>query len=132
MRPRANSLSMPITTRSGFMKSSMAAPSLRNSGLEHMWKGTFACRLIAAATLSAVPTGTVDFVTTTTSRVAHLPICSATARTCRRSAEPSSSGGVPTAMNTMSASRIAPATSVVKLRRPAVWLRSTYSSRPGS
>jgi hypothetical protein len=33
---RAWSLSTPITTRSGFMKSSIAAPSFRNSGLLHM------------------------------------------------------------------------------------------------
>jgi hypothetical protein len=32
---RASSESTPIMTRSGFMKSSTAAPSLRNSGLEH-------------------------------------------------------------------------------------------------
>ena len=31
---RARSVSAPMTTRSGFMKSSIAAPSLRNSGLE--------------------------------------------------------------------------------------------------
>ena len=52
----------------------------------------------AAATLAAVPTGTVDFVTTTSSRVMCRPIWSATPSTWRRSAEPSSSGGVPTAM----------------------------------
>ena len=43
MRSCANPLSTPMTTRSGFMKSSTAAPSFRNSGFEHMWNGTFAC-----------------------------------------------------------------------------------------
>ena len=35
-------MSTPSTTRSGFMKSSTAAPSFRNSGLLHMWNGSFA------------------------------------------------------------------------------------------
>ena len=72
-----------------------------------MWKGSFACLLTAAATFAAVPTGTVDLVTITSSRFMCWPICSATASTWRRSAEPSSSGGVPTAMNTTSAVEIA-------------------------
>ena len=50
-------------------------------------------------TLSAVPTGTVDLSTTMRYSVMCRPIVSATASTCDRSAEPSSSGGVPTAMN---------------------------------
>ncbi len=114
------------------MKSSTAAPSLRNSGLLHMWKGKRAFFAIVAATFSAVPTGTVDFVTTTSSRAMCSPIISATLSTCRRSAEPSSSGGVPTAMNTTSARSIAPATSVVKVSRRWAWFRSTSSSSPGS
>ena len=107
------------------MKSSIAAPSLRNSGLEHMWKGWAMRGRMTAATFSAVPTGTVDFVITTSSRVACVPIAAATSRTCVRSAEPSSSGGVPTAMKTTSALAIAAAMSVVKRRRPAAWLRAT-------
>jgi hypothetical protein len=60
---------MPMTTRSGFMKSVIAAPSLRNSGLETTSYSTRAPRSrkvcsICARTLSAVPTGTVDLVTT--------------------------------------------------------------------
>ena len=35
----ASSESTPTTTRSGFMKSSTAAPSLRNSGFEQTWNG---------------------------------------------------------------------------------------------
>ena len=110
----------------------MAAPSLRNSGLEQTWNGNFACTATAARTLSAVPTGTVDLVTTTVSRAMCLPIVLATASTCLRSAEPSSSGGVPTAMNTTSAEATAAAMSVVNCSRPAAWLRSTSVSSPGS
>ncbi len=62
-------LSVPTTTRSGFMKSAMAAPSLRNSGFETTSNSTAAPRFARAAvtsalTLSAVPTGTVDLVIT--------------------------------------------------------------------
>ena len=45
---------------------------------------------------------------------------------------PSAAGGVPTAMNTTSASLKAPATSVVKRMRPAFLFRSMRSSSPGS
>ena len=63
-------LSVPTTTRSGFMKSSIAAPSLRNSGFETTSNSMFAPRALSvssirARTLSPVPTGTVDLVTTT-------------------------------------------------------------------
>ena len=61
-----------MTTRSGFMKSSIAAPSFRNSGLEQTKKGDSRLARIAARTRSAVPTGTVDFVMTTFGRV-HVP-----------------------------------------------------------
>ena len=46
------------------MKSSIAAPSLRNSGLEQTAKSIVVSALTAARTFSAVPTGTVDLVTT--------------------------------------------------------------------
>ena len=61
----------PITMRSGRMKSSTAAPSFRNSGLLTTEKPrSLRPRLsssswMAALTLSAVPTGTVDLSTTT-------------------------------------------------------------------
>src|SRR4051812_42731319 len=63
----ARSSSAPTTTRSGRMKSSTAAPSLRNSGLETTEKSTRAPRRfnsssMARRILSAVPTGTVDLV----------------------------------------------------------------------
>ena len=56
--------STPITTRSGFMKSSTAAPSLRNSGLEHTWNFSDVHSAIVRRTFSAVPTGTVLLVIT--------------------------------------------------------------------
>ena len=57
-------------TRSGRMKSSTAAPSLRNSGLETTLNGMSRPRSAstsstAARTRSAVPTGTVDLLTIT-------------------------------------------------------------------
>ncbi len=63
--------SLPTTMRSGRMKSSMAAPSFRNSGLLTTENDSVLPRLsssswMAARTLSAVPTGTVDLSTTTT------------------------------------------------------------------
>ncbi len=57
---------VPTTTRSGRMKSSMAAPSRRNSGLEATSNALpGAAAAIVARTFALVPTGTVDFVTTT-------------------------------------------------------------------
>ena len=90
-----------------------------------MWNGKVACCPTAPATFAAVPTGTVDLVTITSSRRMCRPICSATASTCRRSAEPSSSGGVPTAMKITSADCTAAGMSVVKVSRCCFWFRST-------
>ena len=53
---------MPIIILSGFSKSKIADPSLKNSGFETTSKlidGLF--KLIISSTLSHVPTGTVDF-----------------------------------------------------------------------
>ena len=63
---RARSSSTPMTMRSGRLKSSIAAPSRRNSGLETTAKSASgrASRMMRS-TSSPVPTGTVDFVTTT-------------------------------------------------------------------
>ena len=60
------------------------------------------------------------------------PIVRATAITWRRSAEPSSSGGVPTAMIWNSPWATAAFASVEKLRRPFLRLRAISSLRPGS
>jgi len=125
--------------RSGRVKSSTAAPSFRNSGLETTEKGGAALRKrtsnsawMVAVTLSAVPTGTVDLSTTTLLSVMWRPMLRAAASTYCRSALPSSSGGVPTAMNyTLPCATLA-ATSVEKVRRPASTFRSITSFRPGS
>ncbi len=63
---RARSSSRPTTTRSGRLKSSIAAPSRRNSGLETTATSASgrSARMIASIS-SPVPTGTVDLVTTT-------------------------------------------------------------------
>jgi hypothetical protein len=63
---RARSSSTPITTRSGWRKSRMATPSRRNSGLDATEKLPRR-RTVAMifSTASPVPTGTVDFTTTT-------------------------------------------------------------------
>ncbi len=61
-----------MTMRSGRMQSATAAPSFRNSGFETTSKARSPSAPRAASpsasfarTLSAVPTGTVDLVTTT-------------------------------------------------------------------
>ena len=133
----ASALSAPTTIRSGRMQSATASPSLRNSGLDTTSNPTCASRAassaaIAARTRSAVPTGTVDLSTTTSGCCRCRPMVRATASTYCRSALPSSSGGVPTAMNTTSAWAIASAASVVKCRRPEAWLALTIGSNPGS
>ena len=63
---RARSFSTPNTTRSGLMKSVIAAPSRKNSGLEATSKSAagFASAMMRF-TFLAVPTGTVDLSTTT-------------------------------------------------------------------
>ena len=63
---RARSSSMPTTTRSGRLKSLMAAPSRRNSGLDTTANSASGrvSRMIFSIS-SPVPTGTVDLVTMT-------------------------------------------------------------------
>ena len=77
---------VPMTTRSGFMKSEMASPSFRNSGLETTSKSKFLPRaasssVMMARTRSAVPTGTVDLSTTMRSFSMVRPISRATCST---------------------------------------------------
>ena len=132
-RPRA--ARTPTTTRSGFMKSSIAAPSLRNSGLlatSHVAAGQL---LAAGAQISAlVPTGTVLLMTTMASgaqvrgdRVDRRPTA------LDRSAAPSSPCGVPTARKTSSAvgdrrGQVGGERAAARPRRCA----ATSSARPGS
>ncbi len=77
-----------------------------------------ASRRPSALTLSEVPTGTVDLVMTTLYSAMCSPIVRATASTWRRSAEPSSSGGVPTAIIWNRPCATAALASVVKVSRP--------------
>ena len=62
---RARGSSAPMTTRSGRMKSSIAAPCLRNSGLLTTLNGCVVSRRMTSRSLAAVPTGTVLFPTIT-------------------------------------------------------------------
>ena len=133
----ARSLSTPITMRSGDMKSLTAAPSFRNSGFEATSNSIFLPRFansssITALTFADVPTGTVDLVTSMVYFSMFCPNVLATDSTYFKSAEPSSSGGVPTAENTTSTSFRHDFRSVVKCNRPTLQLRLTISSRPGS
>jgi len=137
MSVRARSLSTPTTTRSGDMKSLMAAPSLRNSGFEATSNSTSQPRRpsssrMTALILRAVPTGTVLLVTSSVYLRMLRPKVRATSSTYLRSAEPSSSGGVPTAEKTTSTWSRHEQRSVVKCSRPAPTLRATSSSSPGS
>ncbi len=65
MMPAERSSSAPMTTRSGFMKSSIAAPCFRNSGLLTTLKGWVVSLAMVARTFWAVPTGTVLLSTIT-------------------------------------------------------------------
>ena len=126
------SSSTPTTTRSGFRKSSTAAPCLRNSGLLTTLKGWRVSCWMTARTLAAVPTGTVLLSTMTLYPFIACAISRATASTCVRSADPSSCCGVPTAMNTMLAARTDFGRSFVNSSRFSARLRRTISSSPGS
>ncbi|MCY1558241.1 hypothetical protein D9M68_951590 [compost metagenome] len=61
----ARSELVPTTTLSGFIKSSTATPSRKNSGLDTTSNAVFALAAILACTFSAVPTGTVLLSTIT-------------------------------------------------------------------
>ena len=87
---------------------------------------------IAAATLRAVPHGTVLLSTITLKPSIVLPIALATARTAEWSDDPSSPGGVPTAMKRTSDALTDSARSVENVSRSSATLRLTSSSRPGS
>src|ERR1700748_1642103 len=78
-----------MTTRSGRMKSPMALPSRRNSGLEATSKSrSRRVALMISAMRRLVPTGTVDLVTITAYPDSACATCSAAATTYVRSAWP--------------------------------------------
>ena len=109
----------PTTTLSGVIKSFIAAPSFKNSGLDTTSNNRFDFLIFNSdsttfLTLSAVPTGTVDLFTKMISFCIFSPISFATDRTYFKSAEPSSPIGVPTAIKTISASFIPDSKSLVK------------------
>jgi len=86
------------------------------------------------STSSQVPTGTVDFTATTVKPLTAAAMSRAAWRTYWRSARPPSPsvGGVPTAMNTTSASRTADVESSVNASRPAPALAAISACSPGS
>ena len=91
----ACSLSEPMTTLLGRMKSSMADPSRRNSGFETTSKVLAVpadCSIIFLI-LAPVPMGTVLLVAMTLYPFMCRPMLSATSSTYCMSAEPSSRGG---------------------------------------
>ena len=115
------------------MKSSIAEPSRRNSGLD----ATDARNPLPPSPrifsiMRPVPIGTVDFVTTSFGPFMYFAMVRDTSSTYRRSAEPSGFGGVPTAMKIARLERIASGRSVLNCRRPSPTLRLTILSRPGS
>ena len=126
-----------MTTRSGLIKSFRAAPSFKNSGLEATSNSIYKfllrnSSLITAFIFIAVPTGTVLLVTNTVYFFIFCPKVRATSSTYFKSALPSSSGGVPTALKTISTLSIHEVKSVANFKRPASTLRFTILSSPGS
>ena len=83
-------------------------------------------------TRSAVPTGTVLRSTITSSSVMCSPMLRAATHTYWRSAEPSSSGGVPPPLNCSAPCGTATTISVVNDNRPSAELRWTICSRSGA
>ena len=114
------------------MKSSTAVPSFRNSGFETTATGCPVPASMISLTRAAVPTGTVLLVTTILPPFMARAMSSATAKTWLRSAPPSDTWGVPTAMKTASACVTASARSVEKESLPSRVLRSISSSSPNS
>ena len=129
---RASDDVVPITTRSGFMKSSTATPSLKNSGFDTTSNTTFALAEIFALTLSAVPTGTVLLSTITVYSFKSEPNSPATPSMYFKSAEPSSPGGVGRARKMILAFLIPSSRLFVNCNLPCLRFRSNSTSKPGS
>ncbi len=132
------SLLVPTITLSGFIKSSTAIPSRKNSGFEQTSKSKFgACFLTAALTLSLVPTGTVLLSTKTLnpkfgSALKSNPKSSATFKTYLRSAAPSPPCGVGRHKKITSDLRIASFKSVVNDNLFFTIFLKNKTSSPGS
>jgi hypothetical protein len=77
-----------------------------------------------------VPTGTVDLMIRVRSASMCEAICRATLSTWVRSAEPSSSAGVPTAMKINSACSTASLAWVLNSKRPALMFSSSARINP--
>mmetsp|Transcript_1487 Transcript_1487/g.4033 ORF Transcript_1487/g.4033 Transcript_1487/m.4033 type:complete len:280 (+) Transcript_1487:397-1236(+) len=130
-------VSPPMSTRAGAMRSSMAVPSARNSGLFSTWKlRPLSLDASTRRMAAAVRTGTVDFSTTILSVVATSAILRAQSSqflmlAARPAPMPWVLVGVFTEMKMMSASMSASSMLVEKkrLRPRASW---TTSRRPGS
>ena len=110
------SSSVPSTTLSGCIQSSIATPSFKNSGFEAIEICTSLTLFssMISLTLKQVPTGTVDFTTTNESFVTFSAICFATVKTKSKLTLPPSASGVPTAIKIMSESSKASFRFVVK------------------
>ena len=112
--------SVPITTRSGFIKSSTATPSLKNSGFETTSNKSGETFLaIAWCTSSEVPTGTVLLSIITVYSVISGPKSLATCKMYFKSAEPFSPGGVGKARKITFAPSIPSLSDVVKFSLPS-------------
>ena len=134
----AYALDVPTTTRSGFMKSSTANPSRRNSGLlTTSTRRVGACSAKIAATRAAVPTGTVLLLITIrgsviSSSFSKVATCCAVDITISRSACPSLPGGVGKQNINSSHVDTASARSIEKRIRRSRTFRSRTWSSPGS
>ena len=97
---------VPITTLLGLRKSSRADPSLRNSGLKHMFRQIPSSFPRESMNSCVNPTGTVLFTTTMLSRPLSVRRDSMDSRACVTKdvlQEPSIDSGVPTVTKMTSA-----------------------------
>ena len=79
---------MPITILSGYLKSRIASPSLKNSGFDTTSNNfLFTLELIIFSILSPVVTGMVDFVINILKLLIDLLICFVTLKTLFKFAE---------------------------------------------
>ena len=123
---------VPTTTRSGFIKSSTASPSRKNSGLATMSNSTLQLAAMAFCTFPAVPGGTVLLSMITLYSLMILPSSPATFSTAERSADPSCPGGVGNARKISVESFTASGRLVVNFNRFSRRLRMNNFSSPGS